>query len=105
MENEPIQTAVDPLAPFWAKSSDRMLEPMDRISEILFGLIMALTFTLNTRRRNRRPHPSSDDAPRRTRLQLGLGDHRRQRVSDGSLQPTGAQRDAAAGCAHGRRYR
>ena len=46
MENEPIQTAVDPLAPFWAKSSDRILEPMDRISEILFGLIMALTFTL-----------------------------------------------------------
>jgi hypothetical protein len=29
-----------------AKSSDRILEPMDRISEILFGLIMALTFTL-----------------------------------------------------------
>src|SRR5215468_11851893 len=25
--------------------SDRVLEPMDRISEILFGLIMALTFT------------------------------------------------------------
>ena len=46
MESEPIQTAVDPLAPFSAKSSDRILEPMDRISEILFGLIMALTFTL-----------------------------------------------------------
>ena len=46
MENEPIQTAVDPLAPFSAKSSDRILEPIDRISEILFGLIMALTFTL-----------------------------------------------------------
>src|SRR5215468_8322024 len=46
MENEPIQTAVDPLAPFSAKPSDRILEPIDRISEILFGLIMALTFTL-----------------------------------------------------------
>ena len=46
MENEPIQTAVDPLAPFSTKPSDRILEPMDRISEILFGLIMALTFTL-----------------------------------------------------------
>jgi hypothetical protein len=46
MENEPIQTAVDPLAPFSAKPSDRILEPMDRISEVLFGLIMALTFTL-----------------------------------------------------------
>ena len=38
--------AVDPLAQFPAKSSDRILEPMDRISEVLFGLIMALTFTL-----------------------------------------------------------
>jgi hypothetical protein len=46
MENEPIQTAVGPLPPFSAKPSDRILEPMDRISEILFGLIMALTFTL-----------------------------------------------------------
>jgi hypothetical protein len=38
--------AVDPLAQFSAKLSDRILEPMDRISEVLFGLIMALTFTL-----------------------------------------------------------
>jgi hypothetical protein len=38
--------AVDPLAQFPAKSADRILEPMDRISEVLFGLIMALTFTL-----------------------------------------------------------
>ena len=36
----------DTSAQFSAKSSDRILEPMDRISEILFGLIMALTFTL-----------------------------------------------------------
>ena len=41
-----MQMAVDPLAQFPAKSSDRILDPMDRISEILFGLIMALTFTL-----------------------------------------------------------
>ena len=27
------------------KSSNRALEPMDRLSEILFGLIMVLTFT------------------------------------------------------------
>src|SRR5262245_6040539 len=46
MESEPIRTAVDPLALFSAKPPDRVLEPMDRISEILFGLIMALTFTL-----------------------------------------------------------
>jgi hypothetical protein len=38
--------AVDPIAQFPAKLSDRILEPMDRISEVLFGLIMALTFTL-----------------------------------------------------------
>ena len=38
--------AVDPLAQFSTKSADRILEPMDRISEVLFGLIMALTFTL-----------------------------------------------------------
>ena len=38
--------AVDPLAQFSAKSADRIREPMDRISEVLFGLIMALTFTL-----------------------------------------------------------
>ena len=37
---------IDPLTQVSAKSSDRILEPMDRISEILFGLIMALTFTL-----------------------------------------------------------
>jgi hypothetical protein len=46
MESEPIRTAVDPLALFSAKPPDRILEPMDRISEVLFGLIMALTFTL-----------------------------------------------------------
>ena len=46
MERELITTAVDTLAPLSAKSSDRILEPMDRISEVLFGLIMALTFTL-----------------------------------------------------------
>jgi VIT family len=29
-----------------SKLPDRILEPMDRVSEVLFGLIMALTFTL-----------------------------------------------------------
>jgi hypothetical protein len=46
MEHEPITTAVNALAPLSAKSSGRILEPVDRISEVLFGLIMALTFTL-----------------------------------------------------------
>jgi hypothetical protein len=42
----PTQSAIDPAGPFSAKLSDRVLDPMDRISEILFGVIMALTFTL-----------------------------------------------------------
>jgi hypothetical protein len=46
MPPEPTTTAADPLTPLSAKSSARILEPMDRISEVLFGLIMALTFTL-----------------------------------------------------------
>jgi hypothetical protein len=29
----------------WAPSSKRVLEPIDRVSEVLFGLIMVLTFT------------------------------------------------------------
>src|SRR5262249_59108810 len=37
--------ADDPVAQLSVKSSGRVLEPMDRISEVLFGLIMALTFT------------------------------------------------------------
>jgi hypothetical protein len=45
-ERGPIQTAIDPAASFSARLSDRVLDPMDRISEILFGVIMALTFTL-----------------------------------------------------------
>jgi hypothetical protein len=38
--------AVDATAPLLARLADPVLEPMDRISEVLFGLIMALTFTL-----------------------------------------------------------
>jgi VIT family len=45
-ERGPIQAAIDPTAPFSARLSDRVLDPTDRISEILFGVIMALTFTL-----------------------------------------------------------
>jgi hypothetical protein len=37
--------AVDLMAPASTKLSERVLDPMDRISEVLFGLIMALTFT------------------------------------------------------------
>lgn len=42
--SEPIQMAVDP-PPLSARVPGRVLEPMDRISEVLFGLTMALTFT------------------------------------------------------------
>src|SRR5882724_9147793 len=30
---------------FFARSSGRVLEPIDRVAEVLFGLIMVLTFT------------------------------------------------------------
>ena len=104
MENEPIQTAVDPLAPFSAKSSDRILEPMDRISEILFGLIMALTFTLTL------GVITADRIQVRTMLLAALGCNLAWGIIDASvflmsLQPAGAQRRAVAGCAHGRRCR
>jgi VIT family len=38
-----VEMVVDPMTS--AKLPDRILDPMDRISEVLFGLIMALTFT------------------------------------------------------------
>ena len=41
-EPEPFQVAVDATAPLLARLADPALEPMDRISEVLFGLIMAL---------------------------------------------------------------
>jgi hypothetical protein len=59
--------AVDPLAQFSAKSADRILEPMDRISEVLFGLIMALTFTLTL------GVVTADTIPVRTMLLGALG--------------------------------
>jgi VIT family len=37
---------IDPMAQAATEPSGRVLDPMDRISEVLFGLIMALTFTL-----------------------------------------------------------
>jgi hypothetical protein len=102
MEHEPITTAVDALAPLSAKSTNRILEPMDRISEVLFGLIMALTFTLTL------GVVTADSIQVQTMLlaALGcnLGNHRRRRVSDGSLQRAGAQRHEAACDTRGRRY-
>jgi hypothetical protein len=64
--SEPIQMAVDP-PPFSARLSDRVLEPMDRMSEVLFGLIMALTFTCTI------GIVTADDVQVRTMLLAALG--------------------------------
>ena len=45
------------------KSSKRVLEPYDRISEVLFGLIMVLTFTGSLGVRRGGAQGGSDDAP------------------------------------------
>ena len=63
MPNDPIKT------------SKRVLEPHERIAEVLFGLIMVLTFTgslsvAEVGRSEIRHH-----AHRRARLQPGLGRH------------------------------
>jgi hypothetical protein len=78
--------AVDILAQFSAKSVDRILELMDRISDILFGLIMALTLTLTL------GVVAAETIQVRTMLlgalgcNLAWGIHRRQRVFHGSFQ-------------------
>jgi hypothetical protein len=94
MDDEPLQMAIEPWIQSSAKSPDRILEPMDRISEVLFGLIMALTFTLTL------GVVTAERIQVRTML---LADYRCKRVSDGALQPKGAHRHAAIGFAH-RRY-
>jgi hypothetical protein len=47
LENQPTHAVNSTTAPSCSKagSEDRALDPIERISEILFGLIMALTFT------------------------------------------------------------
>ena len=59
-----------------------VLDPIDRVSEVLFGLIMVLTFTgsLSVADAGRE---MSADADRRARLQRRLGHHRWDVVSDG----------------------
>jgi hypothetical protein len=53
--------------PGQAERSDRVLEPMERISEVLFGVIMALTFTLTV------GIATADDLKVRTMLIAALG--------------------------------
>jgi hypothetical protein len=44
-EGEPIRRSRDPMAEPPAEPASRLLDPMDRISEVLFGFIMVLTYT------------------------------------------------------------
>ena len=85
MEHEPNATAVDAPAPLSAKSSDRILNRWTDLGGPV-RLDHGADLHLDARRRNGGQHPSSDHATRRPRLQPGLGNHRRRRVSDGSLQ-------------------
>ena len=70
----------------------RVLEPIERISEVLFGLIMVLTFTGSL------SAAESGQAEVRAmligahRLQPGLGPHRRHHVSHGCLAERAADR-------------
>jgi hypothetical protein len=53
-------------------SSKRVLEPIERVSEVLFGLIMVLTFTGSLSVADR-PSRDEGDARRCSRVQPGLG--------------------------------
>jgi hypothetical protein len=55
-----------------------ILHPVDRIMELLFCLLMALSFTGASRSRRPGPHRDPRDVHRRARLQPRLG-HRRRR--------------------------
>jgi len=62
-----------------AKSSPPLLEPMERISEILFGIVMALTFTLTL-------GIATADAPKvRTMLIAALGCNLAWGIIDGGV--------------------
>jgi hypothetical protein len=62
-----------------AKLPDRILDPMDRISEILFGLIIALTFTLTF------AVATADHAAVRTMLFAALGCNLAWGIIDGGV--------------------
>lgn len=60
----------------------RVLDPMDRISEVLFGLIMALTFTLTL------GVATADDVEVRTMLLGALGCNLAWGIIDAGAAPT-----------------
>src|SRR4051812_16362925 len=66
-----------------AKLPDRILDPMDRISEILFGLIIALTFTLTF------AVATADHAAVRTMLFAALGCNLAWGIIDGGVSLLG----------------
>ena len=80
----------------------RYLDPATSLGEVLFGLIMTLTFTLGAGiiiedRRARRRTPAAD---RGDRLQRCLGHHRRARCTSwASCSTAGATGDSGGPCA------
>src|SRR3954447_24747703 len=66
-----------------AKLPDRILDPMDRISEILFGLIIALTFTLTF------AVATADNMAVRTMLFAALGCNLAWGIIDGGVYLVG----------------
>ena len=64
-------------------SSKRVLDPIERISEVLFGLIMVLTFTGSLSVAEAGTRGRSHDADRCAGLQYRVGDHRRPALPDG----------------------
>jgi VIT1/CCC1 family predicted Fe2+/Mn2+ transporter len=67
------------LDPVSAKLPDRILDPMDRISEVLFGLIMALSFTLTF------AVATADNMAVRTMLLAALGCNLAWGIIDGGV--------------------
>src|SRR6476620_12699309 len=72
-----LEMAVDPMTS--AKLPDRILDPMDRISEVLFGLIMALSFTLTF------AVATADNMAVRTMLLAALGCNLAWGIIDGGV--------------------
>ena len=74
----------------------RVLEPIERISEVLFGLIMVLTFTGSLSAAESGQSEVRAMLVGAHRLQSGLGPHRRDHVSYGSLADRAADRRMVA---------
>jgi hypothetical protein len=71
-------------------SKERPLDPQERISEVLFALIMVLMFTCSFNVAEAGREEVGFDAARRCGLQPGLGHHRWSILFDGVFQVHGA---------------